>query len=30
MEIVKTGVTDSFGFPVLKKTGDPEPAALPE
>ena len=29
MEIVKTGVTDSFGFPVLKKTGAPEPAGLP-
>ena len=30
MEIVKTGVKDAFGFPVLKKVGKPEPVILPE
>ena len=30
MEIVKTGVKDAFGFPVLKKVGKPEPVVLPE
>ncbi|MBR6952099.1 MAG: SUMF1/EgtB/PvdO family nonheme iron enzyme [Oscillospiraceae bacterium] len=30
MEIVKTGVKDDIGFPVLKKVGEPEPVILPE
>ena len=30
MEIVKTGVKDEFGFPVLKKVGEPEQVILPE
>jgi len=30
MEIIKTGVTDDFGYPVLKKVGEPEPVHLPE
>jgi len=30
MEIVKTGVKDDFGYPVLKKVGEPEPIVLPE
>lgn len=30
MEIIKTGVKDDFGYPVLKKVGEPEPVVLPE
>ncbi len=30
MEIIKTGVKDEFGYPVLKKVGEPEPVVLPE
>ena len=30
MEIVKTGVKDDIGFPVLKKIGEPDPVILPE
>ena len=30
MEIIKTGVQDEFGYPVLKKVGEPEPVVLPE
>ena len=30
MEIIKTGVKDDIGFPVLKKVGEPEPVTLPE
>ena len=30
MEIIKTGVKDDLGFPVLKKAGEPEPVVLPE
>ncbi len=30
MEIVKTGVKDDLGFPVLKKVGEPEPVLLPK
>ena len=29
-EIIKTGVKDDIGFPVLKKVGEPEPVTLPE
>ncbi len=30
MEIIKTGVKDDFGYPVLKKVGEPEPVVLPD
>ena len=30
MEIIKTGVKDDIGFPVLKKVGEPEPVTLPD
>ena len=30
MKIVKTGVRDDSGFPVLKKEGEPEPVVLPD
>ena len=30
MEIIKTGVKDEFGYPVLTKVGEPEPVVLPE
>ena len=30
MEIIKTGVKDDFGYPVLKKVGEPEPVILPD
>ena len=30
MEIIKTGVKDDIGFPVLKKVGEPEPVILPD
>ncbi|MBR6206652.1 MAG: SUMF1/EgtB/PvdO family nonheme iron enzyme [Oscillospiraceae bacterium] len=30
MEIIKTGVKDDLGFPVLKKVGEPEPVLLPQ
>ena len=30
MEIIKTGVKDDFGYPVLKKVGEPEPVVIPD
>ena len=30
VEIIKTGVKDDIGFPVLKKVGEPEPVTLPD
>ena len=30
VEIIKTGVKDDIGFPVLKKVGEPEPVILPD
>lgn len=30
MVIIKTGVKDDFGYPVLKKVGEPDPVILPD